>query len=338
MLSPMAEQIWVVRAGRDGVYLQDFLDKKMVAIGWGRLGDLSSVHGRVAVAELVAQKFPEYTKVQRTFNAGQVYRFRDELVQGSTVVTYDPSTRNYHLGSVIGDYVYRPKLHEELQNTRAVNWKRVIPRDGLSAPTKNRLGSIATIFRISDLAAAEIQLNPSSPQIAKSESVTADEILVDSEADIRKDTEQRALEFLQDKLNELDWSQMQELVAGLLRAMGYKTKISPAGPDRGRDIIASPDGFGFQQPRILVEVKHRTAQIGAPAIRSFTGGLRQGDNGLYISTGGFSKEARYEADRSNHPLTLMDSNDLGEAIIEHYDQMDLDTRTLLPLKKIYWPA
>jgi restriction system protein len=47
---------------------------------------------------------------------------------------------------------------------------------------------------------------------------------------------------------------MQQLVAGILRAMGYKTQISPPGVDRGKDIVASPDGFGFEHPRIVVEV------------------------------------------------------------------------------------
>ena len=29
--------------------------------------------------------------------------------------------------------------------------------------------------------------------------------------------------------------QMQQLVAGILRAIGYKTRIVPRGPDRGKD-------------------------------------------------------------------------------------------------------
>jgi restriction system protein len=32
---------------------------------------------------------------------------------------------------------------------------------------------------------------------------------------------------------------MQELVAGIQRAMGYKNNVSKAGPDRGKDIVAS---------------------------------------------------------------------------------------------------
>ena len=38
---------------------------------------------------------------------------------------------------------------------------------------------------------------------------------------------------------------------------GYKVKISEPDPDRGVDVMASPDGFGFESPRIMVEVKHR---------------------------------------------------------------------------------
>jgi restriction system protein len=130
---------------------------------------------------------------------------------------------------------------------------------------------------------------------------------------------------------------MQELVAGILRAMGYKTRISPKGADRGKDIIASPDGLGLENPKIVVEVKHRQGSMGSPEVRSFLGGLRPSDKGLYISTGGFSKDAKYEAERANIPITLVDSDILVELIIQYYDSFDNDTKTLVPLKKIYWP-
>ena len=38
-------------------------------------------------------------------------------------------------------------------------------------------------------------------------------------------------------------------------------------------------------------------------------GLRAGDRGLYVSTGGFTKEARYEADRANVPCACSTSMD-----------------------------
>jgi restriction system protein len=131
---------------------------------------------------------------------------------------------------------------------------------------------------------------------------------------------------------------MQELVAGLLRAMGYKTKVSPLGPDRGKDIVASPDGFGFESPRIVVEVKHRGGAMGAAAIRSFLGGRHPDDKGLYVSTGGFSKDAYYEAERASIPLTLMTLDDLVEALIANYECIDVEAQRLVPLKRVYWPV
>lgn len=336
ILLRMTKQVWMVRAGRDSRFIEEFLTRRMVAIGWSKLPDLSDVHNRAQMAKLVEQGWPENNKFQNASSVGQVYRFREDIVPGTTVVTYDSNRRIYHLGIVTGDYVYHPEYDPELGHTKAVKWNREVSRDVLSAGTKNSLGSISTVFCLSTEAADELVSVERSTQAQ--EAIHTSEEEVEGEAEIRKDTEERALGFLQDKLTKLDWDEMQELVAGVLRAMGYKTRISPAGPDRGRDILASPDGFGFQPPRIVVEVKHRKGTIGAPEVRSFVGGLRQHDNGLYVSTGGFTREARYEADRTNQNVTLMDAEGLGKAIVEHYDAMDSEARALLPLRKIYWPV
>jgi restriction system protein len=335
----MSKQLWVVRAGRDAVYVEDFLAGQMVAIGWNATGDLTNIQSRTQVSAELANCYPEYTKFQLSMNTGQVHRFLCELVKGETVLTYEPGRRIYHVGTIVGDYVFRPENDIELRHTRAVDWSASVERDSLTAGTKNSLGSIATIFRASDAASAEVlALMASSPSGTSVVQPKPEITVADDEVEVLQDTEQRALEFLQDRLSKLSWDQMQELVAGLLRAMGYKTRISPPGPDRGKDIVASPDGFGFESPRIVTEVKHRKGAMGAPDVRAFAGGLRHRDNGLYVSTGGFTREARYEADRANHPMTLMDAGDLSKAVVDHYDAMDLETRTLLPLKKIYWPV
>ena len=85
-------------------------------------------------------------------------------------------------------------------------------------------------------------------------------------------------------------------------------------------------------------MKNRLGRMGADMVRSFTGGLRSGDKGLYVSTGGFTKEAKYEADRSSVPLTLIDADELVRLIVQYYDYFDTDTKGLIPLKKIYWPV
>ena len=198
------------------------------------------------------------------------------------------------------------------------------------------MGSLSTVFEISDDAKKEILEKVNSKNVLSSVSQ------IQSQNDgsleiIKEDFEEQAHEFIKDKISEFGWEKMQDLVAAIVRALGFKTKVSPSGPDRGKDIIASPDGLGLNDPRILIEVKHRQGSMGSQEIRSFLGAFRAGNKGIYVSTGGFSKDAKYEAERADHPITLLDIDDLVDLIITHYDNFDIDGRALIPLKKIYWP-
>ncbi|MBL4821200.1 MAG: restriction endonuclease, partial [Gammaproteobacteria bacterium] len=166
----------------------------------------------------------------------------------------------------------------------------------------------------------------------------ADEESEDVVVQLKDETIAQSQELIKDKVVSLAPDEMEELVAAIFRAMGYKSKVSPKGPDRGVDVVASPDGLGLTQPRIKAEVKHRDGSMGAPAIRGFIGALREGDSGLFISTGGFSREARYEAERSTFPLTLVDLDDLADLIVGHYENFDLEGRALVTLVRIYWPV
>jgi len=156
--------------------------------------------------------------------------------------------------------------------------------------------------------------------------------------DLREDVREKSEQFIEDRIASLDWQQMQELVAGILRAMGYRTTVAADGSDRGVDIFASPDGLGLQEPRIFVEVKHRNGSMGADELRKFLGGRRAGDRCLYVSTGGFTKEARYEAERANVPLTLITLPKLRDLLLQNYEGLDPATRALVPLQRLYWPV
>jgi Uncharacterized conserved protein len=325
----------MVRAERNGRLYEVFRDRKVIAVGWHQIGDLTNLRSREAILAKVREQWPELSRQSAAMAAGQIHRFRTEMKVGDTVVTYDPGRRVYLVGRITGEYEYDPTIDEEDPNIRRVEWEGEVSRDLLSVPSRNSLGAISTIFLLSKDVVDDLRRAMTSQQ-PSSEPPVGEEI--QGEEDVFNDIQSRAVEFIKDKVSNLSWSQMQELVAGLLRAMGYKTRISPSGPDRGKDIIASPDGFGFEAPRIIVEVKHRQGTMGAQAIRSFLGGRHPQDKGLYVSTGGFSKDAHYEAERASIPIHLMNLDDLVEALIEHYDSLDVETKQLVPLKRIYWPA
>ena len=331
-----SKKIWMVRAGEGAKWIDDFAEHNVVAIGWHELGEVNVGETREEITQRAAAQWPNHSKSKLASGVGQIYRFLNELKKGDGVVSYNPSRRVYLVGVIGSDPVYKPELFEFLPRARAVDWTDEVPRDKLSVPTRNSLGSISTLFQLPPEAAEEILKVQEGHEVDEGES--PDETDEDTE-ELARDLRARSREFIKDRISALTWDEMQELVAGLLRAMGYKTRISPAGSDRGKDIIASPDGFGFEQPRIVVEVKHRpNSAMGSQEIRSFLGGRHKDDKGLYVSTGGFTKDAKYEADRGSIPVVLLDLDDLSKEIIRHYADMDMEARSLIPLTKIYWPT
>lgn len=327
--------MWMVRAGEKGYRFGDCKENSVVAIGWGDIGDLNEFRSREELSSRIQSNWPDWSKGTVAMSAGQVWRFFQDIKPGDKVLTYDPARRVYLVGTVLGNYEHMVGIVEDLPNIRRVKWDGEVSRDAISVSTKNSLGAISTLFRISEEGAKEIESLVAGKTVAEHTTIQ-DEIA--EEKDVLRDIQARSHEFIKDELSKLDWEQMQRLIAGLLRAMGYKTRISPQGPDRGKDIIASPDGFGFEAPRIVVEVKHRRGAMGSQEIRSFVGGRHKDDKGLYVSTGGFTKDAQYEAERSSIPLTLMDLDEIADAITDHYETMDSETRALLPLTRIYWPT
>ena len=341
-------RIWFVRAGSGGVYAEHFLSNSVVAIGWADVGEIRPDDSDEEIKLRFEAVFPNDPPGKRSSSAGQVKRFVREVEVGDLAITYDQSSRLYHLGRVRSDTRIESREVSGEGNRREyvrnVEWTGEISRDTLSQSTRYGLGSLLTLFQPSPQASAEIMQKVSG---AKMEIVkptpsetddTSSDSGIDAEEDILESYLDRAEQFIEDEIAKLDWEQMQELVAGILRAMGYRTRVSPRGPDLGVDIFASPDGLGLQEPRIFVEVKHRSGRIGAPDIRTFIGGRQPGDRCLYVSTGGFTNEARYEAERSSIPTRLIAMPDLRELLVDYYESLDSETRALVLLRRVYWPT
>ncbi|MEQ7920552.1 restriction endonuclease [Xanthomonas sp. WHRI 1810A] len=326
---------WMVRAGRGGIYIEEFL-KGYAAIGWSELGNLAQYPDHASLRRKYVEVYGNDKPAAIANAIAMILKFRDQIRAGDHIVSYNPETREYLVGVDKGEYLYQPGTVGAYANLRKVQWLGKVSRDQLPQKAKNSLGSTLTLFSVSQeiIDALIAILEAKSPILLTDDTDTAD-LEVEQ---LKDETVAQSHELIKDKIAALLPDQMEELVASILRAMGYKAKVSPKGPDRGVDVIASPDGLGLLKPRIKAEVKHRNGAMGAPAIRGFIGALREGDSGLFISTGGFTREARYEAERSTFPLTLVDLDDLADLIVSHYESFDLEGRALVPLVRIYWPV
>ncbi|MEW6247673.1 MAG: restriction endonuclease [Nitrospirota bacterium] len=153
-----------------------------------------------------------------------------------------------------------------------------------------------------------------------------------------EEAEEAAWTEIEEHLEQMNPYDFQELVAGLLRAMGYHVAwVSPPGPDKGIDVIAHTDPLGIQGPRIKVQVKRRTDKTTIDGVRSLLALLGEGDVGLFISTGGFTREAEEEARRQEkRRVMLVDLKRLFDLWVEHYDRIPEVQRRLLPIRPVYF--
>jgi len=132
----------------------------------------------------------------------------------------------------------------------------------------------------------------------------------------------------------------QELVASLLRGMGYYVSwVAPPGKDGGTDVLAWTDPLGTRPPRIKVQVKRQVQAVSVDGLRSFMAVLGDDDVGIFVSIGGFTKDAAEEArTQEKRKVTLINLEILFDLWVEHYSRLSDDARRRLPLRPIYFLA
>lgn len=155
-----------------------------------------------------------------------------------------------------------------------------------------------------------------------------------------EEAEESAWTEIEEFLGRMSPFDLQDLVAGLLRGMGYHVEwISPPGPDQGIDIIAHVDPLGVKGPRIKAQVKRRADKASAEDVRGFMALMGTSDVGLFVCTGGFTRTAKDEARRQeSRRIMLVDLRKLLDLWIEHYARIPEAQRRHLPLRPVYYLA
>ena len=132
----------------------------------------------------------------------------------------------------------------------------------------------------------------------------------------------------------------QQLVAELLMAMNYHVPVvAPPGPDGGIDIIAYTDPLGANAPRIRAQIKHRATKATARDIRELVALLpRDGDIGLFVSSGGFTADALREIRSAPKHIEHMDLDRLIRLWERYYNNVREAGKALFPLSRLYFLA
>lgn len=332
MVLAKEQAVWGIHGGQTGDADILFLKHNVVALGWDIMGDLATLPpDREAFKERVAKVYPDHKPGAIPNFAGQMYRFLYEMQIGDLVVYPSKRDRQIHIGKIEGTYFYKTQPESTYPHHRAVHWLKALPRTHFSQGALYEIGAAMSFFQVKTYAEefrAAIEGKVAPPPVSADETVAL----------VAEDIEQTTHDFILKRLaQELKGHPFADFVAHLLNTMGYRTRVSPEGPDGGVDIIAHKDELGFEPPIIKVQVKSHEGSIGAPIVTALSGTVASGEFGLLMTLGTFTNQARnFERGKSN--LRLIDGEELVNLILQHYEQFDSRYKGLLPLKQVYVPA
>lgn len=332
--------VTVIRGGEAGRFVAQFEQLQLVAIDFAVARSIAGLT-RDQVATEVRRVHPDASPGRVGQWTGQLYRFATELQEGDPVVTPDTASRDLLIGSIAGPYEFRVGgvVNGAYHHVRRVTWRGRRSRDRLSKQALFGIGSVATLFQPKAETQRELlalirgeTANPERVPIQPPDE-TVEEVVQD---DLVADLASRSAELIGRSLARLSDNQMEDLVAGVLRAMGYFTQTASAtGGDGGVDVLAARDPLFVEPPIIKVQVKHRAEKAAPADIRALAGILGDDERGIFVSMGGFSAIAR--DNRAVARITLIDATRLQVLLIEYYERLDTNTKALVPLRKLYFP-
>lgn len=322
--------VWGIHAGQTGDADTLFSTRNVVALGWSKIGDLTGLPAdREPFKRRMAEAFPQMKEGAVPVNASQLFRFIHEAAVGDVVAYPRKRDRQICLGRIAGPYQYRPDPEPAYPHHRSVQWVREVPRSQFSQGALYEIGSAMSFFQIKNFAAefiAAMEGTIVSPGAGEDETgPDADEI------------QEYTRDFVLKRLaQELKGHPLADLVAQLLEKMGYRTRVSPPGPDRGVDILAHRDELGFEPPIIKVQVKSGEGTVGDPEVSALYGKVSGSEFGLLVALGSYSAQARaFAAGKTN--LRLIDGAELVDLLLLHYEDLDSRYKGLLPLRQVYVP-
>jgi len=317
-----------------GIHTQDdklFLTDNKIAIGWHVFGNLSQVEAtRTAFKERYIEAYPDAKKGSVPTSSGMLFRFMHEAQIGDYVIFSSKSDRKINIGVIESDYHYAPSAGEYVQQ-RDVKWLRHLPRTFFSQGALYEIGSAMSFFAVKNYADEFLSALDKDFNNHVSETNEEDESVAATADDIIESTRDFILKELSKNLKGYD---LEEFVADLLRAMGYRTTVSPHGGDSGIDITAYKDEL---PPRIVVQVKSQDSDIKETTIQSLKGAMREGDYGLFVTLSNYTKNAQKYLD--NTPIIRgINGTELVDLILKYYEDLSEKYRKMIPLKMVYIPV
>ena len=324
-MSNAQKSVWGIHAIDEGLFLKE----GKIAIGWHEIGDLSAIEAnRDAFKRKYLSVFPDTKKAAVPVVTGMLFRFCHEIQIGDYIVFPSKTDRMINIGEVTGLYSY-DSSQPRFVHTRSIKWLKHIPRTAFSQGALYEIGSALTLFAVKNY--ADEFLKAINKPIIETRQSGEDETVGATADAIIEGTKDYILKELS---RNLKGYALEDFIANLLKAMGYRTTVSPKGGDSGIDIIAYKDEL---PPRIAVQVKSQDGDIKETVLQSLKGAMMPGDYGLFVTLSNYTKNAQAFL-QANPIIRGINGAELVDLILKYYDSLDKKYRQMIPLQMVYIPV
>jgi restriction system protein len=334
--------LWMVRAGRQGEHESRFFAENRIYVTWRETkDDLHGVRDKKELREVLTALYPSFSKAKISNHVGQIGAFLFSMEPGDLVIVPRKGKAAMAIGKIEGPYEFHPDAEMPYRHSRRVTWLNLdVPRGAFDQDLLFSLGAIMTICEISrndaerrvrEMVASGYRSMPGGgPAVSPMDGTEEAAEFVDLER-LARDQIAKVI------IRRFKGHDMTRLVDALLKAQGYTTFISPPGPDKGIDILAAPGPLGFGRPRICVQVKSQESPVDTPTLNQLIGSMQNvhANQGLLVAWGGFKTSVDREVATQFFRVRLWDSDALMDQLLDHYDKLDEDLRTELPLKRVW---
>jgi len=162
--------VWVIREsiGYKGLQEEASLNEGIIAIGWNKLGDLSTfVNNESKLREHIENTYSDMSNSEIGDCLGKVTRFINVIKKGDFVVLPCHTEAIIRIGKICGNYDYRPNdfanyndgLDEgtEIRNIRKVEWQIEVPKSEIDESANRSLNSPHCLYKVNDVTNKYIQ-------------------------------------------------------------------------------------------------------------------------------------------------------------------------------------
>lgn len=332
--------VWTVKGGRQGEREARLLKHGLLGGGWELLPSLAEVNSREDLATRYAEAYPDVSAKTAANYIGQLWSLTHRMANDELVVLPLKTSGTIAVGRIAGPYQYRSDLGDDLRHVRPVKWLREdVPRDAFDQDLLYSFGAFLTFGQVRRDEAATRILKALEVQVDAGSVLASRPASEDEAADVESSPDVAALgkeQVRQLVTQRFAGHSLSELVAAVLEAQGFTgVDQSPPGADRGVDILAGLGPLGMDSPRLAVQVK--TGQAGVQEFRQLRGTMAdfRADQGLLVAWSGFKGSVRAEARTSHFAVRLWDADDLLDEVFKHYEALDSELRSRLPLTRVW---